>query len=102
MPDGTNSLWEPFLTSASNDNHSTGVYLNENHDFYTKIYSQTNSSVSIEGLDLLLWAIAAAEHRNTDKELKYIWEDIREEVSSNLRKLLRDVEIPNGLSSSDE
>lgn len=103
MPDGTNSLWEPFLTSASDDNHSTGVYLNENHDFYTKIYSQVNSRVSIEGLDLLLWAIAAAEHRNTDnKELKYIWEDIREEVSSNLRKLLRDVDMPNKLTSSDE
>jgi len=102
MPDGTNSLWEPFLTSASDDNHSTGVYLNENHDFYTKIYTQTNSKVSIEGLDLLLWALAVAEHKNTDKELKYIWEDIREEVSSNLRKLLREIEIPTNIAASDE
>lgn len=95
MPEGSSSLWYPFLTSPTNQNHQTGVYLNENHDFYTKIYSQTKDGVSIEGLDLLLWALAAAEHKNTDKELKYIWEDIRDEVSSNLKKLLRSIDVPS-------
>jgi len=44
---------------------------------------------------LLLWALAAAEFNSTDEELQPIWEDIREEVSSNLRKLLRNVKIPD-------
>lgn len=89
------ALWEPCLTSPNDSNHSTGVHLNKFHDFYTKIYSQSNSALSLEGLDLLLWALSAAEHKNTDPELKVMWEDIRDEVSSNLKKLLRSVDIPN-------
>ncbi|EPJ56197.1 MAG: hypothetical protein OFPI_00880 [Osedax symbiont Rs2] len=89
------ALWEPCLTSATSTDHSTGLHLNKQHDFYTKIYSQTKNNVSIEGLDLLLWAFAAAEHKNTDdKELKIMWEDIRDEVSSNLKKLLRSIDLP--------
>ncbi|MBM69477.1 MAG: hypothetical protein CME43_08370 [Haliea sp.] len=91
----TGALWEPCLTSATDSNHSTGVHLNKQHDFYIKIYSQSNSGVSVEGLDLLLWALAAAEHKNTDEELAVMWEDIRDEVSSNLKKLLRSFEIPS-------
>jgi hypothetical protein len=45
-------------------------------------------------MDLLLWALAAAEQNNTDKELQALWEDMREEVSSNLRKLLRNTDLP--------
>ncbi|KGM06943.1 hypothetical protein LP43_1438 [Methylophaga thiooxydans] len=93
IPSG--ALWEPCLTSPNDSNHSTGVHLNKFHDFYTKIYSQSNSALSLEGLDLLLWALAAAEHKNTDPELKIMWEDIRDEVSSNLRKLLRSIDIPS-------
>ncbi len=93
IPSG--ALWEPYLTSATDEHHSTGVHLNKQHDFYVKIYSQASSGISIEGLDLLLWALAAAEHRNTDEELKNIWEDIRDEVSTNLKKLLRTIDIPS-------
>jgi hypothetical protein len=32
-----------------------------------------------------------AEQNNTDPELEPVFEDIREEISSNLRKLLRNV-----------
>ncbi len=92
IPSG--ALWEPCLTSATDTNHSTGVHLNKQHDFYSKIYSQSKSGVSVEGLDLLLWALAAAEHKNTDKELEMIWEDIRDEVSTNLKKLLRSIDLP--------
>jgi hypothetical protein len=88
------ALWEPCLTSPTNAHHSTGVHLNKQHDFYTKIYSQAKGSVSIEGLDLLLWSFAAAEHKNTDAELATMWEDIRDEVSSNLKKLLRSIDLP--------
>jgi hypothetical protein len=45
-------------------------------------------------MDLLLWAFAAAEQNNTNAELEPIFEDIRDEISSNLRKLLRQLEDP--------
>ncbi|WP_221029322.1 ATP-binding protein [Actomonas aquatica] len=98
----TGYLWEPHLTSATSVNHATGVRLNKNHDFYTKIYSQARSGVSVEGMDLLLWALAAAEQNNTDSELQPIWEDIREEVSSNLRKLLRLTPLPQSGADADD
>lgn len=88
------SLWEPCLTSQTDANYSTGVHLNKHHDFYTKVYSQLKTGIQVEAMDLLLWALAAAEHKNTNDELSYMWEDIREEVSSNLRKLLRTTELP--------
>jgi hypothetical protein len=89
------SLWEPCLNSSSNMNHSTGVRLNKSHDFYTKIYPRADSKYSVEGLDLLLWALAAAEQNNCDEELQNVWEDIRDEVSSNLKRLLRNIDLPN-------
>lgn len=95
-------LWEPHLTSSTDVNYSTGVRLNKNHDFYSKIYTQAQSGISVEGMDLLLWALAAAEQNNTDSELQCIWEDLREEVSSNLRKLLRQTPLPHNSENSDE
>ncbi len=92
IPNG--ALWQPVMTSATDHHHSTGVQLNKQHDFYTKIYSQAPSGLAVEGLDLLLWSLAAVEHKNTDQELRIMWEDIREEVSSNLRKLLRSIDLP--------
>lgn len=89
------ALWEPCLTSATDSHHATGVHINKQHDFYTKVYSRTSESLSLEGLDLLLWALSAAEHKNTDEELAIMWEDIRDEVSSNLKKLLRSVDLPS-------
>lgn len=91
IPSG--ALWEPCLSSPGDSHHATGVHINKQHDFYTKIYSQIDS-ISSEALDLLFWALSAAEHKNTDKELKIMWEDIRDEVSSNLKKLLRSIDIP--------
>ena len=88
------SLWEPCLTSETNVNYSTGVLLNTNHDFYSNVYAQAGSGASVEGIDLLLWALAAAEQNNTDSEVQALWEDMREEVSSNLRKLLRQANLP--------
>jgi hypothetical protein len=88
-------LWEPCVNSFSNEGHVTGVRLNKYHDFYTKIYTKVASQgYAVEGMDILLWAMAAAEQNNTDDELEIIWQEIREEISSNLRKLLRSVPLP--------
>lgn len=88
-------LWQPALRSTGRTGHVTAVLLNKHHDFYQKIYQRAAASgYAVEGMDLLLWAFAAAEQNNTNAEMEPIFEDIREEISSNLRKLLRQLEDP--------
>lgn len=92
----TGDLWEPALRSPNSTDHVPAVLLNKHHDFYQKIYLRAASSgFAVEGMDLLLWALAVAEQNNTNAELDPMFRDIREEVSSNLRKLLRDVPTPS-------
>lgn len=88
------NLWEPSFVSDSKSDHQVGVRINKHHDFYAKIYSQAGSQNSVEGIDLLLYALAAAEANNSDEELKDMWEDIHDEVSGNLKRLLKSYEIP--------
>lgn len=88
-------LWEPSYRSAGQDGHVGAVLLNKHHDYYQKIYLRAASSgYSVQGMDLLLWAFTAAEQNNTNEELEPIFSDIREEISSNLKKLLRDLATP--------
>lgn len=89
-------LWEPAMRSETGTGFVPGVRINKNHDFYQKIYQRAAASgYAVEGMDLLLWAFAVAEQNNTSEELEPIFEDIRTEVSTNLRKLLRDVPLPD-------
>ena len=53
-----------------------------------------DSVYSVQGMDLLLWALALAEQNNINAELEPVFSDIREEVSSNLKKLLRNISVP--------
>ena len=88
-------LWEPTFDSLDNDLRPS-ARLNEHHDFYQKIYKRClNNAHATQGMDFLIWTLAAAELNNTDDDMKKVFEDIREEVSGNLRKLLRDLEIPD-------
>lgn len=88
-------LWEPAYRSPGTDEYVPGVLLNKHHDFYQKIYQRTAANgYAVEGMDLLLYAFAMAEQNNTDPELEPVFEDIREEISSNLRKLLRNMPDP--------
>lgn len=89
------NVWEPALRSAGNSGHRIGVRINKHHDFFQKIYLRAASlGDTVDGIDFLLWAFAAAELNNSDPELASIFEDIREEISSNLRKLLKDTPAP--------
>lgn len=91
----TGELWQPALRSTGDSGHVPSVLLNKHHDFYQKIYQRTASNgFAVEGMDLLLWAFAAAEQNNTNEELEPIFEDIRNEISNNLRKLLRKLPDP--------
>lgn len=91
----TGELWQPAFRSAGDSGHVPAVLLNKHHDFYQKIYKRAAANgFAVEGMDLLLWAFAVAEQNNTNEELEPIFEDIRNEISNNLRKLLRHVSDP--------
>ena len=95
-------LWEPALRSASSINHQFAVRLNKNHDFYQKIYLRAiDYPHQVHGMDLLLWALSTAEQQYVNEELQTLFEDLRNEVSNNLRKLLRDVDLPE-ISDDDD
>jgi hypothetical protein len=90
-------LWEPALRSATTEDYVPAVLLNKHHDFYQKIYLRAAANgYAVDGMDYLLWAFAVAEQNNSNQELDPIFRDIREEVSANLRKLLRDIPTPTG------
>lgn len=91
----TGELWQPAFRSSGESGHVPAVLLNKHHDFYQKIYNRAVANgYAVEGMDLLLWAFAVAEQNNTNEELEPIFEDIRNEVSNNLRKLLRHLPDP--------
>lgn len=96
-------LWEPAYRSSGSTDHVPGVLLNKHHDFYQKIYQRAAANgYAVEGMDMLLYAFAMAEQNNTDPELEPVFEDIREEISSNLRKLLRNVPDPEPAELEDD
>ncbi|PWW00351.1 histidine kinase/DNA gyrase B/HSP90-like ATPase [Hoeflea marina] len=89
-------LWEPAMRSDGVSGFVAGVRINKHHDFYLKIYQRAAANgYAVEGIDLLLWAFAVAENNNVNEELEPIFEDIRNEISTNLKKLLREVSLPD-------
>lgn len=83
-------LWQPALRSPSEDGYVPAVLLNTHHDFYQKIYKRAAANgYAVDGMDMLLWAFAVAEQNNINEEMAPIFEDIRAEISANLKKLLR-------------
>ncbi len=101
------NLWEPAMRSGEGTGFVTGVRINKHHDFYQKIYQRAAASgYAVEGIDLLMWAFATAEQNNTNAELEPIFEDMRDEISSNLKRLLREVPLPDedelGESGADD
>lgn len=90
------NLWEPAMRSSAETGFVPSVRINKHHDFYQKIYKRAAASgYAVEGIDLLMWAFAIAEQNNTNAELEPIFEDMREEISSNLKRLLREVPLPD-------
>ncbi|NWF34443.1 ATP-binding protein [Stenotrophomonas sp. SAM-B] len=101
-------VWEPAMRSPGQAGHSVGVRVNKHHDFFQKIYFRAASQgYTLDGIDYLLWAFAAAEINNSNPELTPVFEDLRDEISMNLKKLLRDTPIADagaiaGALDSDE
>lgn len=96
-------LWVPALRSVETTGHVPGVQINKHHEFYQKIYLRAKSSgYAVQGMDLLLWAFAVAELEYVNEEMAPIFADIREVVSSNLRKLLRSLPMPDEEDLADD
>jgi hypothetical protein len=90
------NLWEPAMRSEGDNGYVAGVRISKHHDFYQKIYQRAvGNGYTVEGMDLLLWAFATAEQNNSNEELESIFEDIRDEISNNLKRLLREVPLPD-------
>ncbi len=99
----TGELWVPSFRSTTTSGHVPAVELNRHHDFYQKVYLRAASrGYAVEGMDLLFWAFAVAEIEYSNAEMQPIFTDIREVVSSNLRKLLRDVPVAQPADVEDD
>ena len=97
------NLWEPVLKSVGEDGHVPSVQINKHHDFYRKIYLNAEANgISVQGMDLLLWAFAVAEMDSIDEKTDAILDEIRDDVSSNLKKLLKNLPYPDLDEEEDE
>ena len=87
-------LFEPAFI----DGHRS-VQVNTAHPYYHKVYVPNfKESVTIQGMDSLLWALCLAELNATSDNTAEAFADMRFEVSRILRKLvesLREPEIGN-------
>ena len=76
-------LFEPGII----DGHKA-VRINTQHAYYQRMYiPNLNRSVTIQGLDALLWALCVAELSTTADATEEAIKDMRYEVSRILRKL---------------
>jgi hypothetical protein len=71
------------------------VVINRSHPYYTRVYvPNLSKSVTIQGMDALLWSLTEAEYSNVNKDVMVYFENLRREVSSILRKLVADLPEP--------
>ena len=98
------NLWQPVVRKDSSGKSHVGIEINEQHDFYRKIYlplSNTNRA-ALQGIDCLLWALSNSEMNVTRENLKALFEDLRFEVSRNLRRLISDLPEPEDILDSTD
>ncbi len=96
LPGG--ALWAPCIADQKH-----AVQINTKHDYYQKIYLPLhNRKDAVIGMDSLLWALAEAEHGTYNERVKEVYEDIRLQVSTALRKLIRDLPEPELPESNEE
>ena len=84
-------LFEPAIIEMHK-----AVRINTIHPYYHKVYvPNRNDSVTVQGLDSLLWALCLAELSTTTDGTKEIFGDMRFEVSRILRKLAEGLPEPD-------
>lgn len=85
-----NQLWAPCIAEGKH-----AVFINQNHPYYQKVYYPVLSqNVMVTGMDALLWALAEAEHKTWNEEVKEQYEEMRIAVSRILQKLVADLPDP--------
>jgi hypothetical protein len=83
-------LWAPAFI----DGHCA-VNINRGHPYYSKVYvPNLSQGVTIQGMDALLWGLSVAELNCVSDETKSTFEELRYEVSRNLKKLVEDLPEP--------
>ncbi len=90
-------LFEPALIEMHK-----AVRINTQHPYYHKVYVPNHSdSVTIQGLDSLLWALCVAELSTTSDNYSDLFNDMRFEVSRILRRLVEGLPEPSDSDISD-
>ena len=85
-----NILWEPTLVEGEH-----AVSINQNHDFYTKVYGPNiENAALIQGLDFFLWGLSEAELSTLSSDVQEQYEEMRNQVSRILKKLVKDLDDP--------
>jgi len=83
-------LWEPSVM-----NNNVAVCINTGHEYYAKVYvPNQDSSVVIQGLDSLLWALTEAEMETINEQNQRYFIELRYAVSKILRTLVKDMPDP--------
>lgn len=83
-------LWEPCIADGKH-----AVQINQSHPYYQKVYSPILAqNVMVTGMDALLWALAEAEHKTYNEEVKEHYEEMRVAVSRILKTLVADLPDP--------
>lgn len=90
--DGINNglLFTPALIDQNR-----AVQLNMSHPYYHKVYiPNRNRSVTMQGLDSLMWALCVAELTTVQDSTASMFQDMRYEVSRILEKLVETLPEP--------
>ena len=83
-------LFEPTMIEGHK-----AVRINTSHPYYHKVYvPNIRESVTVQGMDSLLWALCVAELSVTTAKMRETFDDMRYEVSRILRKLVKGLPEP--------
>jgi hypothetical protein len=84
-------LFQPALVEGNK-----AVQINTTHPYYLKVYvPNLNRSVTMQGLDSLMWALCVAELSTVQDSTAAMFQDMRYEVSRILEKLVETLPEPD-------
>ncbi len=90
-------LFEPAIIGQHK-----AVRINTQHPYYHKVYVPNHSSsVTVQGMDSLLWALCVAELSATTDRTEEAFKDMRYEVTRILRKLVESLPEPESVEDAD-
>lgn len=90
-------LFEPVMIEQKR-----GVRINQSHPYYHRVYvPNLKSSVTVQGMDSLLWSLAVAELTAIRDSTSEHFKDLRYEMSRILERLVETLPEPD-LTSNDD